>query len=164
MRRVLLVLGVVLLVIPSNVIGGKKGGMEKAREAIRKADLDFARALKDKDMDKFKSFLQEEATFYGSQINRGREAVTKAWSVFFEVDAKQTLLWEPYKAEVSASGDLGYTAGEYEIRSLVEGGDNASLHGHYVTIWKKVGGSWQAIVDIGTPPAPHKAESAKSDG
>jgi len=125
--------------------------MEKEKAAIRQADLDMGRAVKEKDLGLFKNLVHGEAVFYGVSVNQGRDAVAQAWSVFFAPDAAQLLLWEPHSVEVAASGDLGYSRGTYELKTLGEGG--TSSYGHYVTIWRKGEGSrWQAAVDIGTPP------------
>jgi ketosteroid isomerase-like protein len=49
--------------------------------------------------------------------------------------------WEPQRAKVASSGDLGYTYGIYEIKSKV---DTNALTGNYVTVWRKqVDGKWK---------------------
>ncbi|MGO4570606.1 YybH family protein [Microvirga sp. 2TAF3] len=56
------------------------------------------------------------------------------------------LSWEPLKAEIAQSQDLGYTFGRYKVR---DGGEIKS-HGVYVTIWKKQpDGSWKFVLDGG---------------
>jgi quercetin dioxygenase-like cupin family protein len=55
-----------------------------------------------------------------------------------------SLQWTPGKGDVSASGDLGYTAGTY---ASTMGG--ASEQGKYVTVWKKQSdGKWKVSDDI----------------
>ena len=63
-------------------------------------------------------------------------------------DTRFTLSWEPLKAAISSSGDLGYSFGIYRIRSQA---DNAFLgEGTYVTIWKKNDkGDWRYVMDTG---------------
>jgi ketosteroid isomerase-like protein len=57
------------------------------------------------------------------------------------------LTWEPLDAEISKSGDLGYTYGLY--KSLTKK-DNSVSRGKYVTIWKKqADGRWKFILDGG---------------
>ena len=60
------------------------------------------------------------------------------------------LSWEPLRAEIAGSGDLGYTFGRYILR---EGGA-IKAHGVYVSIWKKqADGSWKFVLDgAGTTP------------
>ena len=62
-----------------------------------------------------------------------------------------TLSWEPYKAEASASGDLGYTLGNWKYITK-----DSILYGNYYTFWKKQkDGTWKYVVDGGnnTPKA-----------
>ena len=76
-------------------------------------------------------------------------------SAFVESFSKVTgsaLSWEPLKAEIAASQDLGYTFGRYTLR---EGGEIKG-HGVYVSIWKRQpDGSWKFVLDGGgTTPEP----------
>lgn len=62
-------------------------------------------------------------------------------------DSLFNLDWEPFKAEISESGDLGYTLGRWAFSS----GDTLMQHGVYVTVWKRQpDGSWKYVVDAGT--------------
>ncbi|MFZ0456680.1 MAG: hypothetical protein WCE54_05575 [Ignavibacteriaceae bacterium] len=65
------------------------------------------------------------------------------------------LEWSPVKAEISKSGELGYTFGNW-IYSTKDSKD--TVFGNYVTIWKKqINGSWKFVLDGGnTTPPPHK--------
>jgi ketosteroid isomerase-like protein len=49
--------------------------------------------------------------------------------------------WEPKKATVAGSAELGYTYGLYEITNKT---DSSMVTGNYVTIWKKqTDGKWK---------------------
>ena len=66
------------------------------------------------------------------------------------------LEWSPLKAEISKSGDIGYTFGNW-IYSAKDSKD--TVYGNYVTIWKKQNdGSWKFVLDGGntTPPPDSK--------
>lgn len=66
------------------------------------------------------------------------------------------LKWSPVKAEISKSGELGYTFGNW-IYSTKNSKD--TVYGNYVTIWKKQkDGSWKFVLDGGntTPPPDEK--------
>ncbi|QIX61190.1 hypothetical protein HER32_08345 [Hymenobacter sp. BT18] len=59
------------------------------------------------------------------------------------------ILWRPTYADISASGDLGFTTGPWELRP---GGANEKpvAFGDFVTVWQKgSNGTWQAIYDGG---------------
>jgi ketosteroid isomerase-like protein len=62
-------------------------------------------------------------------------------------DSGLMLTWVPVKAEISLSGDLGYTFGNWEL--FVKSSDT-TLYGNYVSIWKKqADGSWKYVLDAG---------------
>ena len=61
-----------------------------------------------------------------------------------------TLTWTPLKAEMSASGDLGYTYGNYVYTAKNKEGKLVANYGKYTSIWKKQkDGQWKVVVDMG---------------
>ena len=66
-------------------------------------------------------------------------------------DSGYKLTWEPVFADVSISGDLGYTYGIYDLWLPDEHGKFVSMQrGTYVTIWKKdADGTWKWVLDSG---------------
>ncbi len=67
------------------------------------------------------------------------------------VDGVLKFGWEPVKADISISGDLGYTFGNWKI--LVVGDPimhDTIFYGNYVSIWKKQpNGDWKYVLDGG---------------
>ncbi len=84
----------------------------------------------------------------GSMPLLGKSAFIEAFSGV----AGSALSWEPLRAEIAASQDLGYTFGRYTLRD----GDAIKAYGVYVSIWKKQqDGSWKFVLDGGgTTPHP----------
>jgi ketosteroid isomerase-like protein len=61
-----------------------------------------------------------------------------------------TLTWTPIKADMAASGDLGYTYGNYVFTSKNKEGKRVVSYGKYTSIWKKQkDGQWKVVVDMG---------------
>ena len=61
---------------------------------------------------------------------------------------KNRLEWTPELAEISASGDLGYTSGPW--RFTADGAEKPAGFGHFFTIWRKgADGKWKVLVDHG---------------
>jgi ketosteroid isomerase-like protein len=61
-----------------------------------------------------------------------------------------TLTWTPVKAEMAASGDLGYTYGNYIFTAKNKDGKVVENYGKYTSIWKKQkDGQWKVEVDMG---------------
>lgn len=68
-----------------------------------------------------------------------------------------TLSWTPVKAEVAASGDLGWTWGKFVVIVIQKDGSELTSFGKYLNIWKKqADGSWKVAVDMGNKsPSPN---------
>jgi len=79
----------------------------------------------------------------------------------YGVSAKRPdlLSWFPVYAEISSSGDLGWTTGPWEWRENPSNKDPLGV-GHYITIWKKQADStWKFVLDIGIA---HRAPMTES--
>lgn len=73
---------------------------------------------------------------------------------FMQMPSTATLTWEPAYADVSSSGDLGYTWGRYTLtfQSVVKGKPPTVRMGTYVTVWKRqADGTWKFVLDGGVP-------------
>jgi len=88
---------------------------------------------------------------------KGPEEIKENWqTVVSSFSSPPQLSWNPTKAEIARSGDLGYTFGTYEF-TVLDSLDNPSISfGNYVTVWKRQGdGSWKYVLDgAATTPAP----------
>jgi ketosteroid isomerase-like protein len=68
--------------------------------------------------------------------------------------AGQTLDWKPVAAGAGASGDLGWTVGEFRFTAL-QNGKTLTVAGKYLTIWSRMPeGSWRYVADGGSGSAP----------
>ena len=57
----------------------------------------------------------------------------------------KTLTWEPFKAEASRSGEMGYTIGNWKFVTK-----DSTFYGNYYTFWKKQNdGNWKFVFDGG---------------
>ena len=66
-------------------------------------------------------------------------------TLFRGYDSNKEFTWEPLYADVSKSGELGYTYGTYQIITA-----ESSEKGTYVSIWKKdSNGKWKFVLDSG---------------
>jgi ketosteroid isomerase-like protein len=153
-RGAALVISVVLLAAtPTRGLRAQVAVDRKTAEAaIIKADEAFCQATIDRDINRFLALVAEDATFGGGTPSqqRGRDAVAKAWAPYFRPDGP-TLTWKPTKAEVLASGDVGYSTGLSEQRSKGPDGTIRVSRGNYLTVWRKQSdGSWKAVFDTGS--------------
>jgi ketosteroid isomerase-like protein len=75
-------------------------------------------------------------------------------------DKNNRLTWTPVHIDVSKSGDLAYSYGTFEFRSLGKDGKPSVEHGKYTTIWKRQpDGTWKVVLDMGNSMAPSKGGS-----
>ena len=124
----------------------QKGDVRQAnRLAVVEAERAFARAAATKGTrDAFLEFLAGDGIIFQPGPVNGKQ--------FWQARAprKGLLSWEPIFADVSLTGDLGYTTGPYEFRP--NGADDKPIaFGQYFTIWKKqTDGSWKVALDRGT--------------
>ncbi len=91
----------------------------------------------------------------GAPAIQGKANIAKTMS--FLDDKNNHLSWTPGGADISASGDLGYTYGTFEFRSQDKDGKPIIEHGKYTSIWKlQQDGTWKVVLDMGNSSAPPK--------
>ena len=62
-------------------------------------------------------------------------------------DTSFVMKWEPKGGDLSASNDLGYTYGVYEVKTK-----DTVLTGTYLSIWRRQeDGTWKFVLDTGNP-------------
>lgn len=61
-----------------------------------------------------------------------------------QTNSEKSVTWEPNLAQVSHSGDLGFTTGSY----MVDGAEKK--YGQYLSIWKSENGKWKLAIDLET--------------
>jgi len=118
--------------------------MDQELQSLVETERAFSRHSVENGMrDAFLTYLAEESIVFeprpvnGREVHAGRE------------ESPGTLVWWPVWAEISSSGDMGYTTGPWEFRRVVEG-DTAVGYGHYVSVWRKQpDGTWRVAIDAG---------------
>jgi ketosteroid isomerase-like protein len=122
-----------------------------ARNDIIEADKAFsAMSLKAGPTVAFREYFGSNAKLL-SVDKQGKDGIAQ---MFIQYPPTATLRWEPAYAEVSSSGDLGYTWGRYTliVPSGAKGQPPMVQVGNYVTIWKHMAvGGWKVVLD-GTHP------------
>lgn len=116
-----------------------------ARDAFARADIDFARLAADSGAPTaFARFAAPDAImFSGSEITIGPANIR---SRMLESRPGAQWRWRPVLTFNAASGDLGATIGEAEIRPP----NGAPVYSKYLTVWQKQpDGSLKFVVDAG---------------
>ena len=133
--------------------------VEQEKAALMAADQEWSTTTKD--IDKYVAYFAPDATmaFHGAPAIKGQNAIREQIGAMMKAPGYNAT-WKPTRAEVGASGDLGYTVGAYEITMNNAAGLPATEKGKYVTTWKKINGSWKVADDIGNGDAPTPISSA----
>ena len=117
---------------------------------IRALEAAMMAASAEKGADGYMSFYAEDAVELGngSPVLLGKQTIGKTMT--FLDDKNNRLTWAPVHVDVSGSGDLAYSFGNYEFRSIGKDGKPTIEHGKYTTIWKKQkDGHWKVVLDMG---------------
>jgi ketosteroid isomerase-like protein len=118
-------------------------------QELRDADLDFGRQTAARRLEGWMDFFADDASIiHDGQTVTGKAALRAFYTPLFE-NKDFNLTWSPTHAEASADGTLGYTYGEYHVKN-----GTAIGHGMYTTMWRKVGGHWKVVLDLGSAARP----------
>jgi len=145
MKKLLFVLLVSIILISCS---STEDNMKEARKEILSTDRAFSAMSEEKGAN---------AAFFHYAANNmiklqdgqfpviGKESLRESFQS--APDSGFRLTWVPIKAEVSRSGDLGYTFGDWELYDF---SNQEIRYGNYVSIWRKEkDGSWRWILDAG---------------
>jgi len=131
--------------------------VEAARLSLIQVEEDYSKLVSSKKtIDSFLSLMADDVRLF--RLNAfpavGKQATQAALAT-----RQGVLSWQPVKADVSRSGDLGYTYGSYEFKA--SGVDAKPVEkGNYVRIWKRQrGGKWRVVLDILNPTPPPQPAS-----
>jgi len=131
---------------------------DKAKKEMIAADKAFSRLSIEKGTYKaFNAYIAENAAMLRPDAHPtfGKENNMK----LFDKNSKTKLEWEPIKAEIAASGDLGFTIGKWVTTGMDKSGKEEKGYGYYVSIWKRQqDGSWKFVLDTGQNSPPHDVE------
>lgn len=117
-----------------------------AQAGLLAADKAWATAYSAKDLSKSAAAVDSQAALLWPNAPAvvGKTAIAKAIQDDF---SQGNLSWRANSARVARSGDLGYTIGDYTLKSVSGGAvvDN----GKYLTVWKKeADGAWKVLLDM----------------
>jgi ketosteroid isomerase-like protein len=137
-------MGCVLVFVSASVALGQARG--KAEDDLLAADVAWEKVYVAKDLAKAAAFCDEHVSMLvpNAPIATGKEAVAKAIASDF---AQGDTTWHPNKVGVALSGELGYTSGTTDLTFKDASGKIVTSKGNYLTVWKKVDGSWKVLFD-----------------
>ncbi len=148
-----IILGFVLMI--STTSCHSEAGRPDEAEKLLATDREFSALSVEKGAaEAFHFYLLPEAL----QLPHGGLPIFTRDSIYNDMlpaDADFELKWEPQSAEVSGSGDMGYTWGFYTLSAKQYGYKILVRRGKYLNIWKKDDqNQWRVMVDMGNHNPP----------
>jgi len=117
---------------------------------LKELEAEFMKATADKGSQGYMSYYADDSVEVpnGVPLIQGKAEIAKGMG--FLDDKNNRLLWTPVGADISASGDLGYTYGTFEFHAKDKDGKPVVQYGKYTSIWKQQkDGSWKVVLDMG---------------
>lgn len=131
-------------------------------EEVRCREVGFAESVANRDLDAFRSYIDADARFVGSDITRGVDAVAEAWKVFFDPEGPR-IVWRPQFVEVLEDGALALTRGPYRLTAKDADGNTVEHWGTFNSIWRlNDDGTWRVVFDAGNPAASAPADEVRA--
>ena len=125
-------------------------------ETLKQLEGEFMKAALEQGSQGYMSYYADDAVEVptGAPLIIGKINIAK--DMGFLDDKNNRLTWTPVGADISVSGDLGYTYGTYEFHSKDKDGKPITDYGKYTSIWKRQKhGTWKVVLDMGNAaPAP----------
>ena len=126
------------------------GSVEEWKSEILETEKRFAdMAMNEGIPEAFLFYAAEEAVLErNNKIVNGKVAIRDFFDGQLPVSDDISLSWEPDFVDVSSSGDLGYTYGQYIFTSIDSAGNTSESRGVFHTVWKRqVDGDWKFVWD-----------------
>jgi len=119
-------------------------------ETLNRLEGEFMKAAGEKGAQGYLSYYADNAVELpnGAPIISGKVNIAPGMSFLDNKDNR--LIWTPVGGDISSSGDLGYTYGNYEFHSKDNDGKPHIEHGKYTSVWKmQKDGNWKVVLDMG---------------
>ena len=119
--------------------------LDAARQQIHDANQRWLQAESRQDLDSSLTFIAPDGYYLASDwpTLQGRDAVAEYLEAAFALP-QDTILGGPIHIDVAASGEMAYEVGQTDVKYNFASGDT-TIKAHYIVVWKKLGGRWQAV-------------------
>jgi ketosteroid isomerase-like protein len=147
---VLVVVFLVATIVMSSARPTASASPKATAEMLKQLEGEFMKAAAEKGSQGYMSYYADDAVEVpnGAPLIEGKVNIAKGMD--FLDDKNHRLTWTPVGGDMSASGDLGYTYGTFEFRSIGKDGKPSVDYGKYTSIWKlQKDGSWKVVLDMG---------------
>jgi len=140
MKLILIYISIFLLTACNN--NSRK--LDTWRMEIMTTENEFAKMANERGVaEAFTTFAADDAVITrNNRIIEGKRAIANYYND--QIDQEVKLEWTPHFIDVAASGDLGYTYGNYTFTATDSSGQIIKQDGVFHTVWKKQSdGTWR---------------------
>jgi len=119
-----------------------------------KADWAFNEAVNRQGPSQWSTFFSPDGSVIqaGVGLIQGQDSLQAAFDEAIYSGELAGLQWNPNQAEVSLSGDLGYTVGSFAMEGVDSTGVRSKVLGLYVSIWRRQeDGTWKVEMNLRVP-------------
>ncbi|MFY0688231.1 MAG: nuclear transport factor 2 family protein [Cyclobacteriaceae bacterium] len=120
---------------------------EELKQEIISVEKEFCEMAQEKGLSEaFTYYAAEEAVLNrGGQIFKGKVEIALQTNTNHQ---QVELVWAPDFVDVSSSGDMAYTWGNYKFNAITAEGDTINSKGIFHTVWKRqANGEWRYVYD-----------------
>lgn len=157
MRRIFISV-IASVIIPSGIIinlfsctgKGEENNIAKWKTEIIETEREFSEMASKEGIQKaFLTFAAEDAVVLrNDSLIKGKESLSNYYNNRRSGQDSIILTWKPDFADVSVTGDLGYTYGKYVYKTIDSTGNVNSQEGIFHTVWKRqTDGKWRFVWD-----------------
>jgi ketosteroid isomerase-like protein len=122
---------------------------QRPEDPLIQADREFAKQTAAHRLDGWMSVFTNKSVLFSDNPVLGADAIRASYQKLFS-DPDFRLDWQPTKAEVFPSGNMGYTMGRYHGVFKNAKGEIVRQSGTYLTVWRREkDGIWKVAADGG---------------
>jgi len=136
--------------------------MADLADDVRCREIGFSKSIEARDIEAFRSFIDDDARFVSSEARRGPDQIVADWTVFTTDDGPR-IKWRPQIVEVLNDGTLALTRGPYRYTAKNEQGEAVDYWGTFNSVWRlQDDGSWKVVFDAGSPAGAAPADAVRA--
>jgi len=124
--------------------------MKLWKDEVIATEAEFCKSVENNGLQKaFTEFSADEVVLLRSnKLVKGKNSINDFYQNYSNANEKIKLIWEPDFVDVSISGDMAYTYGNYIFTTYDSSGIAKSDTGIFHTVWKRQqNGEWRFVWD-----------------
>ena len=138
--------------------GMQKVDLNAEEQAIRSISIKWLELQKNNDAAGCAALFADDGISYSVNVEPaiGPAAIQETFIKSREKNPGMIVNWTTDRVEIASSGDLAVEYGSFTVTNK-EPSEIPEDHGKYVTVYRKVNGTWKVAADIGTSTKPKES-------